>query len=112
VTDAAAAITHLAGVGRDELAGRSFLAVPQAPVTQRAFLDTTADALRAKRPGTVPALLAAAVAGRVNAEVMTLDAATDPRALTGLGFRFTHADLADGIAAALAEADLLPTRTA
>jgi NAD dependent epimerase/dehydratase family enzyme len=112
VVDAAASITHLAGVGRDALAGRSFLAVPQAPVTQRAFLDATADALHARRPGTVPALLAAAVAGRINAEVMTLDAAITPAALTGLGFRFTHADIEDSIAAALADADLLPARAA
>jgi nucleoside-diphosphate-sugar epimerase len=112
VADAAAAITHLAGAGRDALTGRSFLAVPAAPVTQRQFLDATADALGAKRPGTVPVFAAAAVAGRINAEVMTLDAASTPAALTALGFRFTHADIVDGIAAALAGADLAPARTA
>jgi NAD dependent epimerase/dehydratase family enzyme len=108
VTDAAAALVHLAARPRIDLAGRSYLAVPPSPITQRAFLDATADALGARRPDAVPTSLAALVAGRVNADVMTLDAACRPTALTAQGFRFTHADLAAGITAALATPQTVP----
>jgi NAD dependent epimerase/dehydratase family enzyme len=102
VTDAAAALVHLACQPPATLAERSFLAVPPAPVTQRQFLDTTADVLGVPRPGTVPGLAAAAVAGRINAEVMTLDALCRPATLQRSGFRFRFEDFHAGIAVALA----------
>jgi nucleoside-diphosphate-sugar epimerase len=101
VDDAAATLTHLAGRSRLELAGRSFIAVPAAPVTQRQFLDATADAIGARRPASVPTALAALVAGAGIADVMTLDAACDPSALEATGYVFRHPDISTGIPAAL-----------
>jgi NAD dependent epimerase/dehydratase family enzyme len=61
----------------------------------------------------VPPLAAAVIAGRINADVMTLDAAAAPRALTDSGFRFAHEDIRTGVAAALAApAGPQPSRTA
>jgi len=74
--------------------------VPSTAVTQRPFLDATADTLGVTHPGSVPPVLAALVAGRVNAEVMTLHA-TCTAAPAASGFRFAHEDVRAGIAAAL-----------
>ena len=105
-----ARIVVLGGTG---FVGRRTLAVPPTPVTQRQFLDTTADALGVARPGWVPAFAAAAVAGRLNAEVMTLDALARPRALEQTGFRFRFDDLRTGIADAVTAIDTgRPARTA
>jgi NAD dependent epimerase/dehydratase family enzyme len=75
--------------------------VPSTAVTQRPFLDATADTLGVTHPGSVPPVLAALVAGRVNAEVMTLHATCTPAAPAASGFRFAHEDVRAGIAAAL-----------
>lgn len=101
VDDAAAALTHLAGLPEAQLRGASFVAVPGMAVTQRQFLDATADAIGAPRPSAVPAALATLVAGAGNADVMTLDATCDPSALEATGFTFRHPDLRTGIPAAL-----------
>lgn len=102
VRDAAASLVFLAAQPRAQVSGASFLAVTPQPISQREFLETTADALRADRPSSVPAIIAAAAAGSVNAQVMTLDAEAKPRALTSMGFRFMDADPFEGIRNAVA----------
>jgi len=82
--------------------GRTVVAVPATAATQRALFARTAAALGRPTPGSVPAILAALVAGRVNAQVMTLDARCDPDLLTATGFTFHHESLDSGIAASLA----------
>ena len=86
VTDAARALVHLATLAQantkvdgmaalavTDVVGRTFLAMAGADTTQRMLLDATADAMGVKRPGSVPAWLAARVAGSIGVETMTLD---------------------------------------
>lgn len=102
VHDAAAALTHLVALDRAQLAGRTIVAAPASPDTQRDLFTLTARALGAPAPKHASMLLAALVAGRANAEAMTLDVPCDPDILTETGFAFRYATLAAGIPATLA----------
>lgn len=102
VQDAAAAIIHVLRIGREEMVGRTVVAVPATPATQRDLFALTAQALNRPVPSRVPTALAALVAGRVNAQIMTLNAHCDPDLLTATGFTFRHHTLAGGIVATLA----------
>jgi len=53
-------------------------------------------------PGRVPTALAALAAGKVNAQVMTLDASCNPDLLLDSGFTFRHESIASGVADSLA----------
>jgi NAD dependent epimerase/dehydratase family enzyme len=100
VDDAAAAVTHLVGLGSRSVAGRSFLAAPAA-IAQRDFITEIARSIGVAPPGRCPAWVAAAAVGRVQAEVMTLDGHVDPTSLTGTGFRFRHPDPIEAISTAV-----------
>lgn len=102
VDDAAAALTHLLTMGRRKLVGATVVAVPATPATQRELFALTAAALGRPIPARVPTALAALAAGRVNAQVMTLDARCDPDLLTATGFTFRHETLATGVTGSLA----------
>jgi len=102
VDDAAAALVHLLGRDRRELVGRTIVAVPATGAIQRELFALTAAALGRPVPGSVPTALAALVAGRVSAQVMTLDARCDPDPLTATGFTFHHETVESGVAASLA----------
>ena len=102
VTDAARALVHLAGLPRTELVGRTFIAMDGADTTQRELLNDTAALLGAKRPGAVPAWVAALVAGSIAVETITLDAHADPSALLATGFRFRYPSPGQGVPATLA----------
>lgn len=102
VEDAARAITHLVALGRDEVVDRTVVAVPATPATQRDLYAVTAAALGKPTPARVPVLIAALAAGRVNADVMTLDAHCNRDLLTATGFTFRHQTLQGGIAASVA----------
>lgn len=116
VTDAARTLVHLAGLsqanvnvvglGMAELVetnvvGRTFLAMDGADATQRVLLDTTADAMGVKRPGPVPAWLAALVAGSISVETITLDVHADNSALLETGFEFRYPSYREGVPATL-----------
>ncbi len=101
VEDAAAALVCLLKEGSEALAGRSVVTVPATPATQRDLFTLTGSALQSHAPSTVPAGLVAIVAGRINAEVMALDACCNPDILLELGFTFRHETLASGVAASL-----------
>ncbi len=109
VTDAACALIHLAGLPRTELVGRTFILMDGADTTQRELLDDTAAFMGVKRPGAVPAWLAALVAGAIAVETITLDAHADPSALLATGFRFHYPSHRQGIPATLAALDYTPT---
>ncbi len=102
VDDAAAALVHLPVADRREVVGRTVVAVPATGATQRELFALTATALGRPTPGSVPTALAALAAGRINAEVMTLDARCAPDLLAAGGFPFRHETLASGVAASLA----------
>ena len=102
VDDAAAALVHLLALDRRQLVGRTIVAVPATGATQRELFALTAAALGRPAPGSVPAPLVAVVAGRISAQVMTLDARCDPDLLTETGFTFAHENLHTGIAASVA----------
>lgn len=102
VTDAAHALVHLAGLPRADLVGRTFIAMDGADTTQRELLDDTAALMGVKRPGTIPAWLAALVAGSVAVETITLDVHADPSALLATGFHFRYPSHHEGVAATLA----------
>jgi 2-alkyl-3-oxoalkanoate reductase len=115
VTDAARALVHLAtlaqanvsvdGVTETDVVGRTFLVMDGTDTTQRMLLDATADAMRVKRPGSVPAWLAARVAGSIAVETMTLDIHTDNSALLKTDFAFTYPSYREGVPATLQELD-------
>lgn len=108
VDDAAASIVHLLTLDRAAVLDRTVVAVPATPATQRELFARTADALGRPVPGRVPTIVAALVAGGVNADIMTLDARCNPDLLTTTGFTFRHETLATGVTASLAA---MPTTT-
>ena len=118
VTDAARALVHLATLAHantkvdgiaalavTNVVGRTFLAMDGADTTQRMLLDATADAIGVKRPGSVPAWLAALVAGSIEVESMTLDVHADNSALRKTGFSLTYPSYREGVPATLAHQD-------
>lgn len=109
VTDAARALVHLAGLPRSELAGRNFIVMDGADTTQRELLDDTAALMGVKRPGTVPAWLAALVAGSIAVETITLDAHADPEAVLATGFHFRYPSHRQGVPATLAALGYTPS---
>ncbi len=102
VDDAAGTLIHLLNADRRELLGRTVVAVPATPATQRDLFALTAAALGRPTPGRVPTVLAALAAGRVNAQVMTLDARCNPDLLTATGYTFRHETVQSGVTASLA----------
>ncbi len=118
VTDAARALVHLATLAQantkvdgmaalavTDVVGRTFLVMDGADTTQRMLLDATADAMGVKRPGSVPAWLAARVAGSIGIETMTLDVHADNSALLKTDFYFTYPSYHEGVPATLAHID-------
>ncbi|MEA2497096.1 MAG: hypothetical protein QOJ29_5007 [Thermoleophilaceae bacterium] len=103
VTDAARAVVHIAGMPRDQVAGRVFVAADGAGTTQRDLFDVTADGMGLKRPGSVPVWLAAAVAGGAGVASLVFDCDVDNSALRATGFDFRYPSLHDGVPQALAE---------
>jgi len=85
--------------------GRTFLAMDGADATQRMLLDATADAMGVERPGSVPAWIAAHVAGSIGVETMTLDVHADNSALLKTDFYFTYPSYREGVPATLAHLD-------
>ncbi len=103
VSDAARALVHLAGLPREQLAGRTFLAVDGSDITQGELLDETAELMGVKAPRRVPAVIAGLVGGRVAVEAMTFDAHADISALTASGFEFRYPSPREGLPPVLAE---------
>lgn len=107
VTDAALALVHLAGLPREQLTGKTFLATDGSDTTQRELLDLTAELMGKKPPGSVPAWLAALVAGRAGIDTLTLDAQDDPAALLATGFGFRYPSAREGVPATLEQLGVL-----
>lgn len=103
VTDAARALIHLARLSQTNVnvVGRTFLAVDGSNATQRMLLDTTAEAMGVKRPGSVPAWLAVLFAGSISVETITLDVHADNSALLETGFEFRYPSYREGVPATL-----------
>lgn len=77
------------------------MATDGSDATQRELLEHTADLMGVKRPGSVPAGVAALVAGRAAVETMTLDVRADPSALLATGFEFRYPSYREGVPEAL-----------
>ena len=107
VIDAAGALVHLSGLSRDQLAGRTFLATDGSTTTQREWMNLTAELMGRKAPGSVPAWLAALVAGGAGAQSLTLDVQDDPSALLATGFSFRFPSPREGIPDTLRELGVL-----
>ena len=103
VADAARALVHLAGLEREQLAGRTYLAIDGSQMTQREFVALTAAGLGIRPPGRVPTFLARLLAGPANAEALTFDAQVDNSALAATGFRFLYPSPREGIPPTLAD---------
>jgi 2-alkyl-3-oxoalkanoate reductase len=101
VTDAARTLVHLAGLPREQVAGKVFLATDGSETRQRDLLNLTAELMGRKAPGSVPAWLAGLVAGRAGVETLTLDARDDPSALLATGFTFRYPTPREGVPATL-----------
>lgn len=103
VADAAGALVHLAGLPREQLVGKTFLATDGSTTTQREWMNLTAKLMGRKAPGSVPAWLAGLVAGGAAAESITADVRDDPSALLATGFKFRFPSPAEGIPDTLRE---------
>jgi nucleoside-diphosphate-sugar epimerase len=101
VTDAARALVHIAGLPRSQTAGRTFVAADGSDTTQRELLDLTAAGMGRKSPGSIPARIAALVAGGPAVETMTIDLRADPSALVETGFEFRYPTPRTGVPQAL-----------
>ena len=102
VDDAAASLAHVLDLAPSEVVGRTIVAAPATTPTQQELYATTAAALERPVPKRAPLALAALIAGRIYAEVMSLDARCDPDLLSATGFTFRHESIATGIPATLA----------
>lgn len=107
VDDAARALVHLAGLPRDQLAGRTFVAADGADTTLRELIRDTATGMGLKPPGSAPVAVVGLLAGRASVEAMTFDAHADNSALVDTGFEFRYPSHREGVPATLAELDAL-----
>lgn len=107
VDDAARAVVHLAGLPREQIVGRTFVAADGADTTLRDLIHDTAKAMGLKPPGSAPPLLVGLLAGRATVEAMTFDAHADNSTLLESGFRYRYPSHREGVPAALAELDAL-----
>jgi len=103
VTDAAGALVHLAGQPREQIAGRTFIAADGVEPTQRELLELTAEQMGVARPRSVPAVIAATLAGRAAVESITHDAHADPSALLATGYEFAYPSYREGVPETLSE---------
>ena len=97
VDDAARALVHLAALGPDALAGRSFVIGDGHPAPMREFLTFAAQQVGGPAPRPAPLSLARLVGGTVLVETMTRDVAADPSALTATGFAFMYPTYREGV---------------
>lgn len=109
VSDAAQALVHLAGLPREQLIGRTFLAADGSGTTQGEFLDQTANLMGARRPRRLPVPLVGLIGGPVAAEAMTFNAAVDNSALLATGFEFRYPSPHEGLPQVLAALGEMPT---
>jgi nucleoside-diphosphate-sugar epimerase len=103
VTDAARAVVHLAGLPREQLAGRSYLAADDSDTTGRELVATPARLMGRKAPGSAPTWLVSLIAGGTAAEAMTFDAHVDNSALTATGFSYRYPSFEAGARQTLAD---------
>lgn len=102
VLDAARAVVHLAGLGRERLEGRGFLLVdPEGGARLGQFFDEAAEQMAVAPPRQVPAWLFSAMAGRVLFETLSRDLDARPSELLSTGFRFTYPSIREGLASTL-----------
>jgi len=103
VDDAARALVHLAGLPREQLAGRTFVAADGADTTLRELIRDTATGMGLKPPGSAPVAVVGLLAGRATVKAMTFDAHADNSALVDTGFEFRYPSHREGVPATLAE---------
>lgn len=103
VTDAARALVHLAGLRREQLAGRTYLAADGSDATQRQLFDQTAALMGCRPPRSAPVALVSLIAGRAAAEAMTFDAHVDNSALLATGFEYRYPSMKEGVRQTLAD---------
>jgi len=103
VTDAARALVHLAGLPRDQIVGRTFVAADGSDATQRELFAETAKLMGRKPPGSAPVALVRLIAGPAAAEAMTFDAHVDNSALVATGFEYRYPTLLEGVRKTLAD---------
>jgi nucleoside-diphosphate-sugar epimerase len=102
VRDAARAIVHLASLGGDRTAGRSWIVVDVAGGARLGeFLDRAAELMGVRPPRRVPAGLISALLGRILLETLTRDLHADPGDLVATGFTFEYPTVAEGLPATL-----------
>jgi nucleoside-diphosphate-sugar epimerase len=98
VEDAARALVHIAGLGR-QVTGKSFVVAHPGGSTAQYFFDAIASELGARRPRRLPGWLVGWVAGRGALELMIADARVEPRRLLESGFVFRYPSLDRGVKA-------------
>lgn len=103
VTDAARALVHLAGLPRDQIVGRTFVAADGSDATQHDLFAETAKLMGRRTPGSAPVALVRLIAGAAAAEAMTFDAHVDNSALLATGFEYRYPTLREGVRKTLAD---------
>jgi NAD dependent epimerase/dehydratase family enzyme len=97
VDDAARALVHLATLGTEQIAGRSFVLSDGHPVKMADFFSFAAEYMGATRPRTMPSFVVRLVTGSVLFETLTRDIAASPAALLQTGFKFKYPSYRDGL---------------
>jgi len=108
VTDAARAIVHLAGLPRKAIVDHQFMVMDGAGTTQRELINDTAMYLGVKKPGMIPAWLAALIVGSISVETILFDAQADNSSLQETGFHFLYPSSREGVPATLNELGYAP----
>jgi 2-alkyl-3-oxoalkanoate reductase len=108
VTDAARAIVHLARLPRKAIVDHQFMVMDGAGTTQRELINDTAMYMGVKKPGTIPAWLAALIVGSISVETILFDAQADNSSLQETGFHFLYPSSREGVPATLTELGYAP----
>jgi nucleoside-diphosphate-sugar epimerase len=102
VRDAARAIVHLAGLGKEAIAGRSWILVDEAGGAELAgFFEQAASLMGVAAPRRAPAWLLSIAMGRILLETLTRDVRAAPSDLLATGFRFEYPTIREGLPATL-----------
>ena len=101
VEDAARVLSHLAGLGRDAIAGTSFVAAQPGGSTAETFFNAIAAGMGVRPPRHVPAWLVGIIAGAGAVELMATDGDVKPEGLLASGFSFRYPAIDGGVRAML-----------
>jgi nucleoside-diphosphate-sugar epimerase len=97
VEDTARALVHLAGLPKEQLAGRTIPIADRSAATMEQFFKEAARLMGVATPRATPLWLARLFAGRILCETLARDIAAETRTLNDTGFDFKYQTINDGL---------------